>query len=171
MEDPNNVQFVQNLVNFTSRGVRNSGTTVLFDRGRNSRCGPSGNGECLDTNMSTLIATIEDEGYTVQELNSTSGSITSLDPNVKIIFLWTPLVEYTVTEINTFKRFAAEGGRIVFVGEWELYYTNAGIAIQNKFLEDMGALMRNTGEPSIATIPSFRARRCAPVSLRKASSN
>src|SRR3989442_1380894 len=79
----------------------------------------------------------------IVELNSTSGSITSIDPAVKVVFLWNPLVEYTVAEINTFKQFASEDGRLVFIGEHEFYYT--GIQLENQFLLNMGAGMTNIG--------------------------
>jgi hypothetical protein len=145
MADANNVRFVQNLVNFTSVGPRNAGTVVLFDRGRNARCGVTGDNYCNDLQMQTMIDTIVAEGFTVEELNSTAGSITSIPANVKMIFLWTPLVEFTTQEVNTLKRFAADGGRIMFIGEWDGYYTQTGLDLQNRFLQDMGALMTNTG--------------------------
>ena len=64
---------------------------------------------------------------------------------MKVIFLWNPLVAYTVPEINAFKQFAADGGRLVFVGEWDGYY-GAGIALENAFLLNMGAVMTNIGQ-------------------------
>ena len=79
------------------------------------------------------------------ELNSTSGSITTIDPNVKVLFLWNPLVTYTVAEINTLKQFASEDGRLVFIGEWDGYY-GAGIQLENQFLANMGAVMTNIGQ-------------------------
>jgi hypothetical protein len=143
MLDPNNVRFVQNLVSFASGGPRDSGTVVWFDRGRNSHC--LATAECRDADLATARATIEAEGLSVAELNSTGGSISSIPANVKSIFFWTPLVAFTLQEINTLKAFAAEGGRIVFIGEHDGYYPAAGLVLQNQFLGDMGAVMRNTG--------------------------
>jgi hypothetical protein len=143
MVDPNNVRFVQNLVSFASGGPRDSGTVVWFDRGRGSHCFATS--FCRDADLATAVTTIEAEGLSVAELNSTGGSITSIPANVKSVFFWTPLVAFTLQEINALKSFAAEGGRIVFIGEHDGYYPANGLALQNQFLEDMGAVMRNTG--------------------------
>lgn len=143
MGDANNVRFGQNLVNFSSGGVRGAGTVVLFDRGRNSICFSTG--ECGDDSIATMISTIEDEGFSLSSVNSTAGSITSIPADVKLIFLWMPMVEFTPAEVNTLKQFAAEGGRIVFIGEYQSYYTLTGLNVQNRFLEDMGAQLTNTG--------------------------
>ena len=62
-----------------------------------------------------------------------------------MIFLWNPLVQYTAAEVNAFKQFAEEGGRVVFVGEHSGYYSD-GIPIENQFLLDMGAVMTNIGQ-------------------------
>ena len=56
-----------------------------------------------------------------------------------------PTTAYTGAEINGLKGFASEGGRIVFLGEHEGFYTSTGIATENTFLKDMGAKMENTG--------------------------
>ena len=137
MADPDNVILVQNLVNFNTAGDRNNGNVVLIDRGRNSPCA---GGVC---DWAALESTIEGEGFTVEDITSSSGSLTSIDPDVKIIFLVVPYVDYTVQEINTLKQFAAEGGRIVFVGEHDGYYGR--IDVQNQFLLNMGAVLTNTG--------------------------
>lgn len=62
-----------------------------------------------------------------------------------MIFLWNALVQYTTEEVNAFKQFAEEGGRLVFIGEWDGYY-GAGIALENQFLLDLGAVMTNIGQ-------------------------
>lgn len=141
MADPDNVRLVQNLVNFETEGSRNDGDAVLFDRGRNARC--YGDGECSDADWATLLNTIEGEGFSLTYSYSTSGSLTNIPADVKIIWLVMPTQAYTVAEINTLKRFAAEGGRIIFVGEWEGYYNH--IPVQNQFLLNMGAVLTNTG--------------------------
>jgi hypothetical protein len=150
MANPNNVRFVQNLVTFESDGPRNFGNVVMWDRGRLSRCGvpvgsPAGNGECLDANMNTARMTIIGQGMAMMDVMSVEGSLTNIPANVKSIWLWNPRVAFTVNEINALKQFASEGGRIVFIGEWDGFYTPIGIAVENQFLRDMGAIMRNTG--------------------------
>lgn len=142
MANPNNQLMVRNLVNYTHPGPRGTGTKVLFDRGRNSVCG--GTGECSDGELSTMRSVIQGEGFTIQELNSTQGSITSLPGDVKVIFLWNPTETFTNGEINVLKQFASEGGRVVFIGEWQGYYD--AITLENDFLGKMGAVMTNTGQ-------------------------
>jgi hypothetical protein len=140
---PNNHIMVSNLVDYTTAGPRGAGTVVWFDRGRNSVCGDTG--ECNDQNLSTMRTVITSLGYTITEINSTFGSITSIPADVKVIFLWNPLVAFTNDEINAFKLFASGGGRVVFIGEWDGYY-GAGIALENEFLLNMGAVMTNIGD-------------------------
>jgi len=115
---------------------------VLFDRGRNSTC--AGTGECSDASLSTFRSVIQGQGFTIEELNSTQGSITALASEAKVIFLWNPRQTFTNAEINVFKKFASEGGRVVFVGEWQGYYD--AITLENDFLSKMGAVMTNTGQ-------------------------
>ncbi|HET7360469.1 MAG TPA: hypothetical protein VFI78_00890, partial [Salinimicrobium sp.] len=143
MEDADHVHLVQNLVNFTTSGSRNDGTVVWMDRGRDARCISTSNQECSNDGWATMRNTIVNAGFTIEDIFSTSGSITNIPSEVKIIFLVMPTVEYTVSEINTLKAFAAEGGRIVFVGEYEGFYQH--IPVQNAFLLSMGAVLTNTG--------------------------
>lgn len=142
MSDPDNVTLVENLVNYTTSGIRNSGDKVWIDRGRNSKCYLKA--ECDESEWGTMQSVMTGEGFTVETLLSTAGSLTSIDADVKIIFLVNPLVQYTIAEINTLKEFAAEGGRIIFVGEYDTYY-GSGIALENQFLLNMGAVLTNTG--------------------------
>ena len=109
--DSNNKLMVKNLVSFTSTGSRNSGTVVQFDCGRSSRF-PSA---C--TSFDVMEDEITSAGMTVTKVPSSSGSLTSIPSNVKVLFLWLPTVPYKGVEINALKQFAADGGRIVFVGE------------------------------------------------------
>jgi hypothetical protein len=147
MGSANNVTMVENLVNYVPAGTptppRGSATVVLMDRGRNSVC--AGTTECSPASLSTMYGVINGQGLTVQDISSTSGSLTSFAADVKMIFLWNPMVAYTLDEINAFKSFADEGGRVVFVGEWDGYY-GAGIGIENDFLLNLGAVMTNIGQ-------------------------
>ena len=61
-----------------------------------------------------------------------------------MIFLWNPTETFTPPEINALKAFAEEGGRVVFIGEWQGYYD--AITLENDFLAKMGAVMTNTGQ-------------------------
>lgn len=91
--------------------------------------------------MRSIIA---GEGFAIEELGSTAGSITTLPADVKVIFLWNPRQTFTNGEINVFKQFAFEGGRVVFIGEWQGYYD--AITLENDFLSKMGAMLTNTGQ-------------------------
>ena len=140
MQDANNVLMVQNLVGYTSAGPRGSATRVIFD------CGRSTNYPYACTSAHSIMrSTITGAGFTLDDVPSSSGSITSVPADVKVIFLWTPMVAFTPAEINVLKQFAAEGGRVVFIGEWDGFY-GTGIALENDFLGKMGALMTNIGE-------------------------
>lgn len=157
MEDPDNILFVKNLVNYTTSGSRNDSDVVWLDRGRSARC--YSNGECDESGWSEMEAVIAGEGFTVDGIFSTSGSLTSIPSDVKVIFLIMPTVDYTVAEINALKQFAAEGGRIVFVGEWDGFYQH--IPVQNEFLLNMGAVLHNTGgavDCGYTSIPSSSNR-------------
>lgn len=149
MLNPNNVLLVQNLVNYTSSGPRGANTQVVWDRGRVATCGPLGNNECDNSNMGTTRNTITGAGLSIVDISSNGDDLDDLmaanGANWKEIWLWTPNVAFTVDEVNALKQFADEGGRVVFIGEWQGYYPPSGIALENQFLLDMGAVMTNTG--------------------------
>lgn len=140
-----NVRFVKNLVNFTGTGARSTGTVVWYDRGRNSPCMDPQDLECADSAKATLDSVIRSTGKTIVKFDTLT-TFTNIPSNVKVIFLWMPLVTYTTSEINLFKRFAAEGGRIVFMGENGFFYGQAGLDLQNNFLLQMGSQMTNVGD-------------------------
>ncbi|WP_051931112.1 thrombospondin type 3 repeat-containing protein [Gillisia sp. Hel_I_29] len=141
MEDPDNIRFVENLVTYTTTGSRNAGDVVWIDRGRSAAC--YSNGECDEDGWSKMEETITNTGLTVTSVFSNAGSLTNIPADVKVIFLVMPTLQYTVAEINAFKAFAAEGGRIIFVGEHSSFYFF--IDVQNQFLLNMGAVLTNTG--------------------------
>jgi hypothetical protein len=147
MDDANNKLMVQNLLTFASVGARSSGTVVLWSRGHGSVCGTYKSSDptdyCAKSNFSKFYSLIQTSGMTVQD--STSNDLSTIDNGVKVLLLWMPLVTYTADEINAFKQFAAEGGRLVFIGEHSGYYGSGGINLENSFLANMGALMTNTG--------------------------
>ena len=155
---PGNARMVRNLVNFQSPGIRNNGRVVYYDRGRNSPCFI--NLECADAEKARLDSIITAQGFQIVKFDTLT-TFTSLPANVKILVLWMPLVSYGRTEINAFKSFAAQGGRIIFIGERLGFYTQAGIDLQNQFLTDMGAQLTNIGadwDCGYVTIPSGSIR-------------
>lgn len=137
MEDPNNVRFVQNLINFSTTGSRNSGDVIMwnFQNGLGASSVLS-----LWAEMKNVISA---EGYNTS-ITYTQNDLLDIPSDVKVVMLVMPLVQYSVEAINSLKSFAAEGGRIIFMGEHDEIY-GAGIPIENDFLISMGAVLRNTG--------------------------
>jgi len=151
-QDPGNRLFAANLVNYTATGPRANGTVVMYDRGRDAACFLDG--ECADLANATIDSVLNANGFTIVKVD-TVASWASIPANVKVIFLWNPRVAYTREDINGFKAFASEGGRIVFLGEHVGFYLQAGIDVENQFLADMGSQFTNVGAviSCIETIP------------------
>jgi hypothetical protein len=137
MSNANNVRMVQNLVDFTTGKARDDGDEVWFDCRTSVSGGLHG---CSDG--SAFHNTIEGEGLSTVEIFS--GSLEDIPAQVKVLFLWVPSTQYSTAEINAFKQFAEEGGRVVFVGEHSGFY-GPYIPAQNAFLEELGAVLRNSG--------------------------
>ena len=135
MSDVNNQRMVRNLVNFTGPGVRATGRGVVIQSGHNSSYI-----RCFDTAAENVMV---GEGYTVTRL--TDADVPLPAAGVKVLILCLPNIPYSRAEINRFKQFSSEGGRLIFVGEHAGFY-GSGIPIENQFLIDMGAVMRNVGD-------------------------
>jgi hypothetical protein len=141
--EPQNETLIANLVNYVATGSRaTSGTEVWWDLGHSPSCssGTCGGGS---SNMSKARGVIQAEGFTFVAMSSSVGDLAVIPAQVKVIWLWMPTIAYTRDEINAFKKFASEGGRIIFVGEHGGFYPE--FAIENQFLADMGAQMTNQG--------------------------
>jgi len=135
----NNDRLVRNIVGFTAQGSRANGTVLMNYHGSGSICGSS----CASTSNTTMTAILAAAGFSV--IDELGPTLDSIPAGVKVLFLWTPSVVFSRNEINLMKQFAAQGGRLVFVGEHDGYYA-AGIPIENQFLIDMGAQMTNIGQ-------------------------
>jgi hypothetical protein len=140
--DPNNRLFAANLVNYPATGPRANGTGVIYDRGRNSPCLQFG--DCGDPALVTLDSVLTANGFTITRVD-TMATWNNIPSTVKVIILWNPGVAYGRDDINGFKAFAAQGGRIVFIGEHIDFYGQAGLDTENQFLADMGAQFTNVG--------------------------
>ncbi|HJU87118.1 MAG TPA: hypothetical protein VJ788_07115 [Gemmatimonadota bacterium] len=138
MSDPDNVVLVRNLVDFTTSRPRGAGTEVWVDC--RSSVSTGSHGGCQ--NPSTFRSTIEGQDLILVDVFE--GSLEDLPPEVKVIFLWIPSEPYPTSEVNALKRFAAEGGRVIFVGENAGFY-GCCFALQNNLLEAFGATLRNSG--------------------------
>ncbi|MEP7325338.1 MAG: hypothetical protein ABI836_05250 [Gemmatimonadota bacterium] len=141
-QDINNRRFAANMVTFVTTGSRNAGRVVMYDRGRNSSC--FGDGECADGPNVTIDSVLHKNGFSIVKVD-TVASWANIPPNVKVIFLWNPTIAYTTADINGFKLFASQGGRIVFLGEHIGFYAQVGIDTENQFLSDMGSQFTNVG--------------------------
>jgi hypothetical protein len=140
MPCPGNVQFVKNLVNFTPSGVRYGASRVLLinDHGMYSTFDYVGY-----EGWSVMGGIIRGEGYTT-DVQTTHAALSNVPADVKVIMLVMPGVAFSSAEINGLKTFASQGGRIIFFGENGGYYSY-GLALEDSFLSNMGAVMTNTG--------------------------
>ena len=147
-QDANNRQLFTNLVTYMGPGPRATQTRVWVHRGHSVRCNqPGGNTECNPSSGWSIFENTmraAGSGYTVNDVDDATGPLTAIPANVKVVILALPMTSYSVAEINSLKQFSADGGRIVFVGEWDLFY-GVGLNVENDFLTAMGAVMRNTG--------------------------
>jgi len=137
-----NQKLFRNLVNFITSGARNASKQVWLDRGHGSNdC----KNFCADGQLSILASAFTANGYTPIFKHTVVGDLASIPASVKVLMLFMPQTAYSKAEINSMKMFASEGGRIIFVGEWDGFYGASGIAIENDFLSKMGAVMKNIG--------------------------
>jgi hypothetical protein len=160
MADPDNVVLVRNLVDFTTSKPRGDGDEVWVDC--RSSVATGAHGGCQ--NPSTFRSTIEGQGLTLVDVFD--GSLEDLPPEVKALFLWIPSATYSTSEVNAFKRFAAEGGRIIFVGENAGFY-GCCFALQNDLLEAFGATLRTPAASSMRATSSCPNRRSGPTRSRE----
>lgn len=134
-QNPNNIQLFKNLVNYTGQGPRITATGVLRTCGHSSRY-------CATD--AAFASTMAGAGFTMTTDNSPTLPM-PIPANVKLLILSLPTVFYSVPEINAMKQFSAEGGRILFIGEYDSFYGAQGLATENDFFTKMGAVMRNQG--------------------------
>ncbi|MEP6572734.1 MAG: hypothetical protein ABJD11_08560 [Gemmatimonadota bacterium] len=165
---PYNARFAKNLFSFSGTGPRSSGNVIYYDRGRNAPCFSVGNQECGDGEKARFDSVLVSAGFTIQKFD-TIAAFTSIPPNVKAIVLWMPTVSYTTADINSFKNFAAQGGRIIFIGERLGFYLQTGIDLENQFLADMGAQMTNVGADFDCFVQVNSYIRLPAASLRASS--
>lgn len=143
MADPNNVRLVQNLVGFSTSGVRAGATRVLYDRGREAPCFLVSL-ECADANQGAFDAAVAGAGFTITKIDAVQ-SYADVPDDVKVIFLVNPTVPFTSADVEGLRDFAREGGRIVFLGEYVGFYGTAGVAVQNALLQALGTGMTSVG--------------------------
>lgn len=133
MGNASNVTFMTNILNYATR---ESATTVCWDTGRGCKW------DTAPANTSTLRGLIIDLGFTLTIIASSSGSLVDIPSNVRVLFLWMPVVAYTAEELDVLRTFSQTGGVIVFIGEHGSYYS--GFAVENAFFAGMGSSMTVT---------------------------
>lgn len=133
--NPNNLQMFRNLVEYTGPGPRVAQRGVLRTCGHAARvCATEG----------AFATTLANAGYTMTT-NSDPTLPIPIPSNVKLLILSLPTIPYSVAEINAMKQFSAQGGRILFIGEYNSFYGQDGLDTENDFFVKMGAVMRNIG--------------------------
>lgn len=154
--DVNNQKMYVNLVNYTGPGARATQTSVMFY---------FGHGSAWNSGSVTARSYMIGAGFSVTDF---AGDLSTIPASYKVLFLWLPTTQFSVSEINAMKQFSADGGRIVFIGEHAQFY-GAGITIENNFLQKMGAQMTNTGgafdcsgDDGFAGFPVLPANRLQP---------
>jgi hypothetical protein len=135
----NNLELIYNLVEFSGPGTRSVGNVVRIDCGHGSLAGP----DCGQA-PGFFPAIAEAVGYTVEIASSAPGALGSVPNGVKTLVLVLPCAAYTIQEVSALKTFAAEGGRIIYMGEAANSY-QACFAVQNQLLHDLGVAISNIG--------------------------
>ena len=136
MADANHKTMVRNMVVFTPVGARAGATVAQLDCGRQTQFGE-------DCSLSAMRTEIAAAGLSVNRVDSSSGTLTSIPANVKVLFLLMPVSPFTSAEVNTLKTFMSEGARIVFVGENGEDY---GMTALDDLMVKMGSTLRGVGD-------------------------
>ena len=136
MQTASNVRMVQNLVGYSAEGPR------ATERGVQMECGRGNSQEQLCGSFFDVFdRTIAGMDYFSFTTASQSGSLTSIDPEVKVIVFLLSCEPFTATEVSVLRKFAGEGGRIVFVSENAFAYTAECGTVQDQLASSLGANM------------------------------
>ena len=136
-----NVALALNLAIMPTGGVRGSETVVQLDCGRAGQ-GVGDNSEFCTFDMSNFKQVMQAAGLTVRQTASTSGSLSSVPGDVRMLILLTPCQAYTATEVNAISSFISEGGRLVLLGDWTDHYGLCR-SVENGLLQNLGAATRS----------------------------
>jgi hypothetical protein len=139
--NPNNIRLFTNLVDYSGAGPRAAQRGVMIHLGHGSLLSCCGGAAFIQT----LIDTYSNRGNPVNLVTNAAATITALPADIKLLYLVLPGSAYSDNEINILKQFAAEGGRIVFIGEHGGFYPTQIVQVENPFFQKMGAQLTNTG--------------------------
>ncbi len=136
-----NAKLITNFLNYSTSGAHAGASKVLLvaDRGNSDYTLAGSNWY----NFGSLLTNL---GLTWTQTSSHS-AVAPVASNVKLVIIHTPMTNFSFTEINGLKAFAADGGRILMVGENQYYYSYQSVET---------ALLRNLGS-SITVVPACAA--------------
>jgi len=127
-----NRTFAQNLVNFTAEGSNAQSNRIKIYEGHN------GSRVATQAPYQSVFAMWSNSDYIIEETREepiqTSG--------YKLIMIFLPghngNSPFSAAEIDSLKRFAANGGRLVLIGEWSGFYSDTGRQTFNQLLSGLG---------------------------------
>jgi len=130
--------FAQNLVNFTAQGSNAQSQRIKIYIGHNGTRVPT------QASYGPVFRMWSNNDYIIEETREvpiqTSG--------YKLIMIFLPghngNSPFSATEIDSLKRFAANGGRLVLIGEWSGFYSDTGRQTFNQLLSGLGIGMTIT---------------------------
>jgi hypothetical protein len=141
LQNQGNVNLTYNLALFAGSGPRAASNVVQLDCGRAGQ-GVEDNSEFCTFDLKSFRAAVTTVGMTVRQTASTAGTLTNIAGDVKVLILVTPCQDFTLNEVNTIREFAAQGGRVVLLGEWTEIFGPCR-DIENRLLMNMGSSLRS----------------------------
>ncbi len=127
-----NRTFAQNLVNYSAAGSNAQSNRIKIYEGHN------GTRAAADVSYQSVFSIWRSSNFTIEETREEP-----IQPSgYKVIMLFLPgqdgLSPFTPAEIDSLKRFASNGGRLVLVGEWSGFYSTTGRQTFNQLLSGLG---------------------------------
>jgi len=144
----NNQQFALNLVSYITPGKpRSNGKVIVFDAEYGTASDNYGklNKFYTDNNWRVTVFQTETSSAPV-----TQAFYKDIPAEVKVIFLWEPRAVFSAEKVAALKKFAAEGGRVVFMGEGPLHYS-AIETVENDLFAKLGLKLQAGKEYSNAS--------------------
>ena len=136
LQTASNVRMVHNLVGYGGEGPR------ATKRGVRLECGRGNSQEQLcGSFFDAFDRTLTGIDYGSFSTSSKAGTLTSIDPEVKVIMFLLSCEPFTATEVSVLRQFAADGGRVVFVSENSAAYSAECGLVQDQLASSLGVNM------------------------------
>ena len=142
MENADNQRFAANLVGYTTSGSRGAATRVLID------CRMSWSSYLCPNELGPFSNALAAVGFSTTVITSARGDHTSIPADVKLLVFVAPCEGFTSSELVALRAFAAEGGRILMVSEYQSYYGTSWqqcAGAQNQLAFGLGTSMSFAG--------------------------